>query len=115
MRSRTGNGVTGMSLIGLAVGIAAGLAAGLLAAPTSGSVMRARLRDRAADGSARLQSLAASSRDWAAQAYDRGLSLVEEGTRALRTKPEPEPLRATIGEIAAMHDGSQPSSFGVTS
>ena len=114
MRSRTSYGVSQASLMGLAVGVTAGLAVGLLMAPTRGSDMRARLRDRASDGSARLQSLASSSRDWATHAIDRGLSLVEQGRRALRTST-PEPLRATVGEIASMHDGSQPSSYGVTS
>ena len=100
--------------MGLAVGIAVGLAAGFLMAPTPGSVMRGRLRDRAVDANARLQSLASSTRDWAAHTFDRGMSLVEQGRRALSTS-HPESLRATVGEIASMHDGSEPSSYGVTS
>ena len=114
MRSRRVSGVSGSSLMGLALGVTAGLAVGLLAAPMRGSVMRARLREQAADGSVRLQSLASSSRDWATRAVDQGWSLIEQGRRALRTS-EPEPLHATMGEIAAMHDSSQPSSYGVTS
>lgn len=100
--------------MGLAVGVAVGLVAGLLASPTRGSVTRARLRDRAVDGSARLQSLASSTRDWATHTFDRGVSLVEQGRRALRTS-HAEPLRASVGEISSMHDGSEPSSYGVTS
>ena len=100
--------------MGLALGVTAGLAAGLLAAPVRGTVMRARLRDRASDSSARLQSLASSASDWASHALDRGLSVIEQGRRALRTS-EPEPLRASLGEIASMHDGSQPFDYRVTS
>ena len=88
-----------------ACGIAAGLTAGLLAAPMRGSEMRATLRERATDGNARLQSLATSGRDWAQGAFDRALSLIEEGRRAFatRTASEPAPLTATLGEIAQMH------------
>jgi gas vesicle protein len=100
--------------MGLALGVTAGLALGLLAAPMRGSAMRARLRDRAAERGTRLQSLASSSRDWAAQALERGWSLLEQGRRALRTT-EAAPLHATMGEIATMHNGTQPSSYGVTS
>lgn len=94
--------------MGLAIGVAAGLAAGLLAAPMRGSDMRANLRDRAAGGSARLQSLASSSRGWALQALDRGLMLIEEGRRAFQTSStpqiaEPQRLTATLGEIAQTH------------
>jgi len=116
MRSRTVSGVSTASLMGLAVGVVAGLTAGLLAAPVRGNVMRARLRTRAHDGSVRLQSLASSSRDWASHTVDRALSLIEQGRRALRTgAAEPESLHATVGEIASMHGGSQPTNYGVTS
>ena len=114
MRSRTVHPATGASLMGLAVGVAVGLAAGLLAAPTRGSVTRARLRDRAADTSLRLQALASSTRDRAKHAFDRGMSLIEESRSALRTT-HPQPLRATVGEIASMHDGSELPTYGVTS
>ena len=91
MRLRNACSMSNTSLIGLAVGAAMGLVAGLLAAPMKGSAMRALLRDR-------------------------GLSLIEEGRRALRTSvTEPEPLTATLGEIASIHDGAQPSSLGATS
>lgn len=114
MRSRTVCGVSGASLVGLAIGVTVGLAAGFLTAPLRGTAMRARLRDRAAEGGVRLQSLASSSRDWAAHALNRASSVIDEGRRALRTT-RPEPLRATVGEIASMHEGAQPSSYGVTS
>ncbi len=96
--------------MGLAVGVAVGLAAGLLAAPMRGSDMRANLRERAADGSGRLQSLASSYQRWALQALDRGVMLIEEGRRAFDTTPttriaeQPVMLTATLGEIAQMHD-----------
>lgn len=107
MRSRTVS-FSGASLIGLGVGVAAGLAAGLLAAPMRGTEMRATLRNRAADGGARLQTLASSSRDWASQTIDRGMLLFEEGRRAFnvnrgRAAGEPAPLTATLGEIAQLH------------
>ena len=92
--------------MGLAVGVAAGLTAGLLAAPMRGDQMRATLRERATDGSARLQSMATSGRGWAQGAIDRALSLIEEGRRAFATTPrvsDPAPLTATLGEIARMH------------
>jgi gas vesicle protein len=105
--------MSGASLMGLAVGVAAGLAAGLLAAPMRGSEMRSTLRSRASDGSARLQSMASSGREWAQQAMDRAMCLIEEGRRALRTSygssaaPEPAPLTATLGEIAQQHGPSE--------
>lgn len=94
--------------MGLAIGVAMGLTAGLLGAPMRGSEMRANLRDRAADGRARLQVLASSSRGWALQALDRGLMVVEEGRRAFQTTStpivaEPQRLTATLGEIAQTH------------
>jgi hypothetical protein len=65
------------------------------------------LRQRAADGSERLQSFASSSRGWALDALDRGLMLIEEGRRAFRTSSAPPPettrLTATLGEIAQTH------------
>lgn len=104
MRSLTKSGVRGASLMGLAVGLGAGLAAGLLLAPSRGSEMRAKLRDGAADSSARLQSLASSGREWATHALDRSVSLVEAGRRALGTGSRPpEPLHATVAEIASTH------------
>jgi hypothetical protein len=91
--------------MGLAIGVAAGLTAGLLAAPLRGSDLRAVLRQRAVDGSERLQSFAFSSRDWALEALDRGLMLIEDGRRAFRTgsAPERDRLTATLGEIAQTH------------
>jgi gas vesicle protein len=91
--------------MGLAIGVAAGLTAGLLAAPMRGSQMRAALRERAGDGSVRLQSMAASGRDWAQHAMDRAMALIDEGRRAFQTSRmvEPAPLTATLGEIAQMH------------
>src|SRR5688500_12480397 len=99
MRSRSVCSMSGASLMGFAVGVAAGVAAGLLAAPMRGSEMRATLRERTTDGSARLQSLATSSRGWAQGALDRALSLIEQGRRAFatRTASEPAPLTATLG------------------
>jgi hypothetical protein len=96
----------GSSLAGFAIGIAAGLTAGLLAAPVRGSDLRAVLRQRAVDGSERLQSFASSSRGWALDALDRGLMLIEDGRRAFRTGTAPgerERLTATLGEIAQTH------------
>ena len=91
MRLRNACSMSNTSLIGLAVGTAIGLVAGLLAAPMKGGAMRAQLRDR-------------------------GVSLFEEVRRALRTSvTEPEPLTATLGEIASIHGGVQPSSLGATS
>ena len=98
--------------MGLAVGLAAGMTAGLLAAPMRGSDMRANLRDRAADGSARLQSFASSGRGWAFDAIERALLLIEEGRRAFQTTPalpagvtteRPVVLTASLGEIAQLH------------
>jgi gas vesicle protein len=95
-------------MMGLAVGVAAGLAAGLLAAPMRGADMRASLRSRAGDGSARLQTLASSSRGWAHQAIERAMMLFEEGRRAFNTSNTPAynsaaPLTASLGEIAQLH------------
>src|SRR5688572_33085013 len=107
MKSRTV--CNSSSMMGLAVGIVAGLAAGLLAAPMRGTDMRANLRSRAVDGSARLQTLASSGRGWAQQALDRGMMLLEEGRRAFRTSPTvatsstSAPLTASLGEIAQFH------------
>jgi gas vesicle protein len=113
MRSRTVCNAS--SMMGLAVGVAAGLAAGLLAAPMRGTDMRANLRSRAADGSARLQTLASSSRDWAQHAIERATLLVEEGRRAFNTGDtslsEPAPLTASLGEIAQFHSGGEPISY----
>ena len=96
--------------MGLAVGVAAGLAAGLLAAPMRGTEMRSNLRSRAADGSARLQTLASSGAGWAQQAIERATMLLEEGRRAFNTRSaslsEPGPLIAPLGEIAQFHSGS---------
>jgi hypothetical protein len=107
MRSRGVCNMSGSTLMGLAVGVAAGLTAGLLAAPLRGSDLRAVLRQRAADGSERLQSFASSSRGWVLDALDRGLMLIEDGRRAFRTSAAPpiatERLTATIGEIAQSH------------
>lgn len=90
--------------MGLAVGLGTGLAAGLLLAPRRGSEMRAKLRDGAADGRARLQSFAHSGREWATHALDRSASLVEAGRRALGTSTSAsEPLHATVAEIASTH------------
>jgi len=109
MRSRTVCNTP--SLMGLAVGVAAGLAAGLLAAPLRGTDMRATLRSRAVDGSARLQTLASSGRGWVQQAIERATRLLEEGRRAFNTtRPaslgDPAPLTASLGEIAQMHSDS---------
>ena len=106
-------------MMGLAVGVAAGLAAGLLAAPMRGTDLRANLRSRAVDGGARLQTLASSGRDWAHHAMDRAMSLLDEGRRAFRTSHTGDtgtaPLTATIGEIAQLHSGSEPATFGARS
>lgn len=98
---------TGSSLMGFAVGLAAGLTAGLLAAPMRGTDLRANIRSRAQDGSARLQSYAESGRQWAQHTMDRAVSLAEEGRRAFtrRTDAEPASLTAPLGEIAQMHPG----------
>ena len=91
MRLRNVCNTSGASLTGLAVGLAAGLAAGLLTAPMRGSALRASIRERAVDGSTRLQQL------------------IEEGRRALSTRihrAQPESLTAPLGEIASMHTGS---------
>jgi gas vesicle protein len=113
MKSRTVCNASSMT--GLAVGVAAGLAVGLLAAPMRGADMRANLRSRAADGSARLQTLASSSRGWAQQAIERATMLVEEGRRAFTTRSaslsEPAPLTASLGEIAQLHSGGEPISY----
>jgi gas vesicle protein len=81
--------MSGASLMGLAVGLAAGAAAALLAAPMRGTEMRARLRSRADD------------------AMGRGLEVIEQGRRALRTRTatddSPTALTATLGEIAEIH------------
>lgn len=94
--------------MGFAIGMAAGLTAGLLAAPMRGRDMRASIRQRAVDGNARLQSLAESGRSWAQHTADRAVSLVEEGRRALSTRgvrtSEPQPLTASLGDIATMHE-----------
>ena len=81
-------------MMGLGVGLLAGVAAGLLMAPMRGSQLRASLRSRADD------------------ALDRGMMLLEEGRRAFSTgsaasAPAPEPLTATLGEIAQMHSGTR--------
>jgi hypothetical protein len=76
------------SMMGLGVGLLAGAAAGLLMAPMRGSEMRSSLRARTD------------------QALDRGMRLIEEGRRALRTTPAPGPLTATLGEIAQLHTGT---------
>lgn len=97
MKSRSVQGKSAASLMGLAVGLVAGAAAGLLAAPMRGSAMRASLRSRADD------------------ALDRGITLFEEGRRAFRSRRgmgETGPaLTATLGEIAEMHQGSELSSL----
>lgn len=109
MRSRTGSNMSATTWMGLAVGVAAGLTAGLLAAPMRGSDMRANLRDRAVDGSARLQSLTSSGRGWAFDAIERALLLIEQGRRAFQTRTprvamtEPVTLTASLGEIAQLH------------
>ena len=83
--------MSGSSMIGLGLGLVAGVAAGLLLAPMRGSQMRQSLRSRA-DG-----------------ALDRGMSLIEEGRRAFRTRrlgaqSESAPLTATVGEIAGNYE-----------
>lgn len=77
-------------MLGLGLGLLAGAAAGLLLAPMRGAQMRSSLRARAD------------------HALDRGIRLIEEGRRALRTSepPTPPPLTATLGEIAEMHTGT---------
>ena len=103
MRTRSDWSLPAVSLVGLGVGLAAGLAAGLLAAPMRGAEMRRSLRSRA-DG-----------------ALDRGMTLLEDGRRAFRTRSRDEsprarstsfappapgaPLSASLGEIAQMHYG----------
>jgi hypothetical protein len=91
--------------MGIGVGLAAGVACGLLAAPMRGAEMRRSLRSRA-DG-----------------ALDRGMTLLEEGRRAFRTRstgatapaphaaPQGSALTASLGEIAQMHT-EVPSSSG---
>lgn len=76
--------------------------------------MRSILRQRASDGSARLQSLAESGRDWASQTLDRAMYLYEEGRRAFNTSRSGEsaPLTATLGEIAQMHSGERMTTEG---
>jgi gas vesicle protein len=102
--------------MGLAVGVAAGVAAGLLAAPMRGTDMRAGLRTRAADGGARLQTLASSSRDWAQHAIERATTLFGEGRRAFNTSTAspmtPAPLTASLGEIANFQTDQQRSDEG---
>ena len=106
--------------MGLAAGVVVGVAAGLLAAPMRGTEMRSRLRERAIDGSARLQSLADSSRGWATDAMHRLTCLIEEGRQALRTSSSASsssmstgsaPLTASLGELAQFHS-SEPMSGG---
>jgi hypothetical protein len=114
MRSRSVWSLSGGSLLGVAVGLATGAAAALLVTPMRGSDMRANLRARADE------------------ARDRGLSLIEEGRRALRTRmggsdpadaaalsgisATPDaPLSATLGEIAQMHSGDDVASLGARS
>ena len=118
MRSRTVCNTP--SLMGLAIGVAAGLAAGLLAAPMRGTEMRAQVRGRAAEGGARLQSLASSGRGWAEQALERAMMLLEEGRRAFDTSTrqqrqvnpvQPGTLTASLGEIAQFHAGGDPVSL----
>ena len=110
MRSRSDWSFPAVSLLGLGVGLVAGVAAGLLAAPMRGAEMRHSLRTRA-DG-----------------ALDRGMTLLEEGRRAFRTRtgralpasplpssapPSPDaPLSASLGEIAQMHSGDDLSALG---
>ena len=77
-------------MVGIGLGLLAGAAAGLLLAPRRGTEIRASLRARAD------------------LALERGMSLLEEGRRALRTSQSdesPAPLTATLGEIAQMHSG----------
>jgi len=57
-----------VSLVGLGVGLVAGAAVGLLAAPMRGAEIRRTLRSRADD------------------ALDRGMTLIEDGRRAFRTR-----------------------------
>ena len=96
--------------MGLAVGVAAGLAAGLLTAPMRGTDMRASLRSRAAEGGARLHTLASSGREWAQNARHRGMTVIDDGRRAFDPRNvgsapavAPSALTASIGEIAQLH------------
>ncbi len=97
---RAGNicNMSSASLMGLAIGMVAGISAGLLAAPMRGTAMRATLRQRAADSSARLSSL------------------IEQGRRALSTgshASQPTTLTATLHEVASMQGGAQLTNMGV--
>jgi gas vesicle protein len=91
--------LSGSSMLGIGVGLLAGAAAGLLMAPMRGSQMRASLRSHADS------------------ALDRGMTLVEEGRRAFRTRMarESEPLTAPLAEIAQMHSRSEFYDFGARS
>jgi gas vesicle protein len=92
MKARMIGTPAGTSMIGFGLGLLAGVAAGALLAPMGGREMRASLRSRAD------------------QAWDRGMTLFEEGKRAFRTNREAAAgpaLSATIGEIAQMHSGRE--------
>lgn len=101
MRSRIVGSMSAASLMGVGVGLVVGVASGLLMAPMRGSQMRASLRSRADE------------------ALNRGRALLEEGRRALQTNwgsmthdAETTALTAPLGEIAQMHSGTTPGSFG---
>jgi gas vesicle protein len=122
MRSRSVISMPAVSLVGLGVGLVAGAAVGLLATPMRGAEIRRTLRSRADD------------------AVERGMTLIEEGRRAFRTRgaadasatsvatastpssralnaPSSSPvsrgsLSATLGEIAQLHSGDELSSLG---
>ena len=90
MRSR---GMSGASMLSLALGVTVGVAAGLLAAPMRGSELRGNLRSRAQ------------------QSLDRARTLFEEGRRAFNASrygyTEVDASRPPFGEIAAMHGDSR--------
>jgi gas vesicle protein len=117
MTSRTVGNWSNGSLIGLAVGVAAGVAAGLLMAPMRGRELRQTLRDRAADGSARLQSLASQGRTWCEQAIDRSQELLEIGRRAFeesRSASATSGMRPAMSEVASRHHGMRGGIHGET-
>lgn len=108
---------------GLCAGACAGAALALMFAPMRGSDMRNSVRNYASQGGERLSQLVESGRCLAEDALKQAAGVIEEGRRAFRTQADaasrssspsswssspargyesPEPLTASVAEIAGL-------------
>jgi gas vesicle protein len=109
------NGSWSSLVAGLCAGACVGAAVALIFAPMRGTEMRNSVRNYASQGGERLSRLVESGRCLAEDAFNQAAGVIEEGRRAFRTSRDaassspssrtyssPQPLTASVAEIAGV-------------